>query len=80
MAARLFALLALCLTFALSGPHPALAQEQATLISDSLSITGDTRLIADGNVEVFFRAAGSRRSGSSMTRPLAGWRSPAPSS
>lgn len=55
MAARLLALLALCLAFALSGPQPALAQEQATLISDSLSITGDTRLIADGNVEVFFK-------------------------
>ena len=34
---------------------PALAQEQATLMSDSLAITGDTRLIADGNVEVFFK-------------------------
>ncbi|WP_137112320.1 LPS-assembly protein LptD [Rhodobacter sp. SY28-1] len=35
--------------------QPALAQDQATLISDSLEITGDTRLIADGNVEVFFK-------------------------
>lgn len=51
MAARLLALLALCLTLAL----PARAQEQATLISDSLQITGDSRLIADGNVEVFFQ-------------------------
>ena len=34
---------------------PAVAQDQATLISDSLEITGDTRLIADGNVEVFFK-------------------------
>lgn len=48
---RLLALLAtlLCLTL------PALAQDQATLVSDSLQITGDTRLIADGNVEVFFK-------------------------
>jgi len=48
---RLLALLALCLTLAL----PALAQDQATLISDRLEITGDTRLIAQGNVEVFFQ-------------------------
>jgi LPS-assembly protein len=48
---RVLALLALVLTLAL----PALAQEQATLVSDSLEITGDTRLIADGNVEVFFK-------------------------
>jgi LPS-assembly protein len=34
---------------------PALAQDKATLISDSIQITGDTRLIADGNVEVFFK-------------------------
>ena len=36
---------------------PAAAQDQATLVSDSLSITGDTRLIAEGNVEVFFKKA-----------------------
>ena len=35
--------------------RPASAQDQATLVSDSLEITGDTRLIADGNVEVFFK-------------------------
>ncbi len=34
---------------------PALAQDQATLVSDQLQITGDTQLIADGNVEVFFK-------------------------
>lgn len=49
--ARLLALLALLLTLAL----PALAQDRATLVSDNLEITGDTRLIADGNVEVFFK-------------------------
>lgn len=48
---RLLALLAVLLTLAL----PARAQDQATLVSDSLEITGDTRLIADGNVEVFFK-------------------------
>ncbi|MFN3578514.1 MAG: LPS-assembly protein LptD, partial [Tabrizicola sp.] len=35
--------------------HVARAQDQATLVSDNLQITGDTRLIADGNVEVFFK-------------------------
>lgn len=49
--ARLLALLAVLVTLAL----PARAQDTATLVSDSLAITGDTRLIADGNVEVFFR-------------------------
>lgn len=49
--ARLLKLFALLLALAL----PARAQEQATLVSDSLEITGDTRLIADGNVEVFFK-------------------------
>jgi LPS-assembly protein len=48
---RLLALLAILLTFAL----PVHAQDSATLVSDSLEITGDTRLIADGNVEVFFK-------------------------
>jgi LPS-assembly protein len=48
---RLLILLATLATFAL----PAFAQDQATLVSDSLEITGDTRLIADGNVEVFFK-------------------------
>ena len=49
----LLSLLCLFLTLAL----PALAQDQATLVSDSLEITGDTRLIADGNVEVFFKGS-----------------------
>jgi len=48
---RLLTLFFALMTFAL----PALAQDQATLVSDSLQITGDTRLIADGNVEVFFK-------------------------
>lgn len=48
---RLLAVFAFILALAL----PAVAQEQATLISDSLQITGDTRLIAEGNVEVFFK-------------------------
>jgi LPS-assembly protein len=51
--ARLLPLFALILTLAL----PAHAQDQATLVSDSLEITGDTRLIADGNVEVFFKGS-----------------------
>jgi LPS-assembly protein len=48
---RILALLAFALTLAL----PARAQDQATLVSDSLEITGDTKLIADGNVEVFYK-------------------------
>lgn len=44
---------------------PAQAQDQATLISDSIEITGDTRLIADGNVEVYFK--GRRLAASRIT-------------
>ncbi len=51
----MFRLLALILSLTLALALPARAQDVATLISDSLEITGDTRLIADGNVEVFFR-------------------------
>ncbi|NGM46874.1 LPS-assembly protein LptD [Rhodobacter sp. SGA-6-6] len=47
----LLRLLALLLALA----SPALAQETAALVSDRLEITGDTRLIATGNVEVFFK-------------------------
>ncbi|MCX7288056.1 MAG: LPS assembly protein LptD [Rhodobacterales bacterium] len=36
-------------------PPRAEAQDQATLVSDSLAIVGDSRLIAEGNVEVFFK-------------------------
>lgn len=50
MLARLLLLLAL-----LSLVRPAFAQDQASLISDRLEITGDTKLIADGNVEVLFQ-------------------------
>lgn len=49
--ARLLAILAVLVTLAL----PAQAQDSATLVSDNLEITGDTRLIADGNVEVFYK-------------------------
>lgn len=48
---RILVLVALVLSLAL----PAWAQDQATLVSDRLEITGDTKLIADGNVEVFYR-------------------------
>ena len=45
------------LTVAVSGRAYAQdqGQDQATLISDSLAISGDSRLIADGNVEVFYK-------------------------
>jgi LPS-assembly protein len=49
--ARLLAVTFVLVTLSL----PAVAQDKATLISDSIQITGDTRLIADGNVEVFFK-------------------------
>ncbi|GAB1362902.1 LPS assembly protein LptD [Rhodobacter sp.] len=49
-----FRLLALILVLATPGA-PALAQETAALVSDRLLITGDTVLIAEGNVEVFFK-------------------------
>jgi LPS-assembly protein len=52
---RLLLALTIGLFLSLPATLPALAQDQATLISDSLEITGDTRLIADGNVEVFFK-------------------------
>lgn len=45
----LIALALLCLAL------PLRAQEAATLVSDRLEITGDTRLIASGNVEVFYQ-------------------------
>ena len=50
-------LLALCLALAIALPARAQdrAQDRATLISDSLQITGDSRLIASGNVEVFYQ-------------------------
>ena len=43
----------LALTLWLAISLPGWAQDTATLIADSLAITGDTRLIAEGNVEVF---------------------------
>jgi LPS-assembly protein len=49
--ARLLALIVTLIALTL----PAMAQDQATLVSDSLEITGDTKLIADGNVEIFFK-------------------------
>jgi LPS-assembly protein len=48
---RLLCMITLVVALAL----PVVAQDQASLISDSLAITGDTRLIAEGNVEVFFK-------------------------
>ena len=54
----LLRLIALLLALA----SPALAQETAALVSDRLSITGDTRLIAEGNVEVFFQGRTLRAS------------------
>jgi LPS-assembly protein len=41
----------------LTAACPAAAQDTASLVADSLAITGDTRLIAEGNVEVFFKGS-----------------------
>lgn len=41
---------------------PARAQDAASLVSDRLEITGDTRLIASGNVEVFYQGTRLRAS------------------
>jgi LPS-assembly protein len=46
-------------------PLTAVPQERATLVSDSLQITGDSRLVASGNVEVFVR--GNRLRASRIT-------------
>jgi LPS-assembly protein len=46
-------LVILCLW--LAAASPVTAQDTASLIADSLAITGDSRLVADGNVEVFFK-------------------------
>jgi LPS-assembly protein len=52
----MFRRLLCCLIALLIGlAAPLAAQDQASLISDSLEITGDTQLIADGNVEVFYK-------------------------
>lgn len=48
---RFLALLLFLVTLAAKVP----AQDLATLVSDRLEITGDTQLIADGNVEVFYK-------------------------
>ena len=59
--AALFRHLWLALILALAAPA-ALAQDRATLVSDRLEIAGDSRLIAQGNVEVFFRGSRLRAS------------------
>ena len=54
---------ALMLTLLLAlAPLPSSAQDRATLVSDSLEITGESRLIASGNVEVFFSGTHLRAS------------------
>ncbi|MFZ1469586.1 MAG: LPS assembly protein LptD [Paracoccaceae bacterium] len=69
MPALLTRLCALALCLLLAAPIVR-AQDTATLVSDRLQITGDTRLIADGNVEILFR--GSRLRASRITYDQAG--------
>lgn len=52
---RLFGMILMALGLALA--TPAMAQDQASLIANSLQITGDTTLIADGAVEVFYKGS-----------------------
>ena len=46
----------------LLAPLRALAQDQASLVADSVSIAGDSRLIAEGAVEVFYKGSRLRAS------------------
>ncbi|NUB42850.1 LPS-assembly protein LptD [Fertoebacter nigrum] len=50
---RLIRLLALCAAFL--APLPLAAQQAATLVADSVAITGESTLVAQGNVEVFYQ-------------------------
>ncbi len=63
MLRRLLAVFApvLALLLALTAP-PLGAQDQATLVSDRLDLTGGSRLVASGNVEVFFQGRRLRAS------------------
>ena len=51
---RLLRRFLLCATV-LSAPLPALAQDKATLVADSLRIESESVLVAEGNVELFYR-------------------------
>jgi LPS-assembly protein len=52
---RRWLLVAMVMVGALLAAPTVQAQETASLVSDRLEITGDARLIADGNVQVFFK-------------------------
>ena len=47
---------------------PAMAQDQATLVADSISIAADSKLVAQGNVEVLWRGTRLRASRISFDR------------
>lgn len=47
--------LAASVAFGLLLASPALTQDRATLVADSLQIMGDSKLVAQGSVEVFFQ-------------------------
>lgn len=50
---RVLRRLLLCATILV--PLPVAAQEKAALVADSVAITGDTTLVAEGHVEVFYK-------------------------
>lgn len=54
--------LVLALVLALAAPLPATAQDQASLVADRLSITGNDVLVAEGAVEVFYQGRRLRAS------------------
>ncbi len=52
---RLGALLLSALLLAASLAHPVLAQDQATLLADSMAVSGDNLLVASGNVQISYQ-------------------------
>lgn len=57
MLRALFLGLCLCLAATLITALPARAQDQATLVADSLRIAGDRELVAEGHVEIFYKGS-----------------------
>lgn len=52
---RLISLVVLVLVFGIATQEQVFAEDKATLIADSVAINGDSTLVADGNVEIFFK-------------------------
>jgi LPS-assembly protein len=66
----LLARAALCLALLLPAPAARTEAAPASLISDRIEIAGDSRLIASGHVEVFYKGRRlTARASSMMQRP-----------